>query len=356
MALGVGLGIASHILFFVVPVSIYLVLLLRRPELLRSREAKVCISAVFLPASFVPLRMALGLHEPFAWAMAFCFFYLGVAPWVQLLDPQRYLPASPRSMKWIFSILFGLPIIAACLVYFIFEFSGIWPYAQITGQLKFFWFPLNLVLLGWLVWSSRGVFRFSQKDVWLADLFFLFLFQVTLTGWSVLKATNPKYWMVPTVTLLLISSWCWVDLARRRLREALLFLILFSVWNGFLFQDRFVKAYEQDGATGEVYRVWRLADSTRYYIPVLQAYRWLKERNCGLNPLSVDDQVLLETLNYVRFMDQKRNASQLQGECQLGRNTSFYFGPIQGLETSSGNSARQRVKGAKAWGNYTLYY
>ena len=341
---GIWLGLFSHILFFIVPFSLFGGLILERPEVFRTPRAKLACLIVNLPLVFLPLKMGLNLRDVFPFFLALGFLVLAVLPYLIQDFTRLRVILNPKKIgnplfRFIISIGIGilaLAVFAASLVYFLFEFSGSWPYAQITGELRYFWLPLNLIFLLALVGFSQR----KKVDLKLRGLWLVFFLQIGLTGWSVLKATNAKYWTIPTLTLLIGLALLWGEYSKKVSKKAYLVLAAFTLWNAYLFQECFANQY-RIGPHDRPFRVWRLSDSARYYRPAVPAYLWLREKGCHLNKIRVDDGRLQFVVDYYQEYDRKKASPN--STCPWGQR-EFYFG-----NEDSAPAGFQKIEESPIW-------
>jgi hypothetical protein len=259
-------GTYAHILFVAVFYSGIFVIARAYPAELKSGRARALIALVALAVSPLAIRMGLGLHKaaPFAMAAALALTAAWAAAGPRLGRLWTRVPRSAEvALPWL--TVAAIPFL---LAYVALLWNGPWAYAQATGRLEYWWIPINAAIFVLLAIHERT----RPSLYWTA-----FVVSFLATSILILKQT-PRYYTVPTILAML---WAASRLARARNHAlASATLVVFAVWNAWLFKSSYIENFRKYGSTTEEFKLGPFHDNGRDFRPFQRVYAWLAERNC----------------------------------------------------------------------------
>lgn len=280
-------GIYSHILFIIVPISFSLLSL--RYHWIREKPFRLTLAVIYIFTLPLLFRMYEDLKKTSILLLILALvsaIYFHLNRKFESLNYSRLFPKVSLTLLTI-----TLPFFTGYILLF---WNGFWPYAQVTGDVRSFFPPINIFYLAiplYLRWRDRRISD-ESKFILYAALFTYFLSTVFIFKQS------PRYLTIPT---LLLSLWCSIEIARTQdLLRHIIVLIIFLSLNGWAFFHRYIFPFDEIGSTRLEYRIGPYTDSSRDYRPFQKVGHWLYEKGCLHTIRGVEDDRFLSNLRFMQ--------------------------------------------------------
>ncbi|HRK01061.1 MAG TPA: hypothetical protein PLH57_00225, partial [Oligoflexia bacterium] len=277
------LGTFSHVLFLAFAIAIFGIASLEgKPS--RFITVVYCTALVF-----ILVRMTLDLRKI---GPVFLAGGAGITVAFFLAKKETYFSRATLLARPLFEIV-AIPFF---LLFLFLMWGGPWSYAQATGSLVFWWWPLNIVLLIALYLNSGrwNWTRDSTKFSWERRAWFGFVLSLIACNAMVYKPA-PRYFVIPAIFLTIWAALAFDDYWQRsrfqpRARTLLgLSLVFAFIVNLFVFQSDYLNRFLTRPGLDREFRLWHFNDSARDFRPFQRVFSWAEKNGCALTLDWVED-------------------------------------------------------------------
>lgn len=289
---GIYLGCLSHVLFF----NVFLTLLVMAIFFLQKKFPLKFFGAMSILLIPIFLNMGFELHKKAPLLIAIILGGMGTFALLFPGNAEKTLKKIQKVKRHSLTVLTVAAIPFS--VFFIFLlWDGIWPYAQVTGELPQSWLPLNMILL--FMGAIRAIRdrKIQQRSLERIVLIGAVL-SLAFSSFMILKQ-SARYYMPTTI---LVMMWLAIVLSNSVSRHFQLLLgAIFVSWNLFAFQNYYIKPYQLHGGTNAEFKIGPFRDSSRDFRPFQKAFLWTQNQGCSHVIRWVQDDRFLRPIQFLQL-------------------------------------------------------